>query len=338
MDVRHAHLLMTYLITTVVAPDPQAKELDVSPRMYRGELVPWYKYPFYATIMASRILKNRWGRHCGGAFISSRWVVTAGHCLPPTKRRGFNVTTELYQVDEEIIKRNQIVSVFHSRPPAVHPDFAIAQENLRWTADIGLFKLSRNGPDDVRPIKLASPSQDTLFIGSERKVTVIAGGRTMLDESYNASWPLKKASFRCSQNLCSRRDVFTLRMPFTMCSPLYPVHQFYPCPGDSGSPVFANDSQEQFLIAIISHMSQQCGENFDSDVKEQGTLQRISQYAPWILHTIDANSDQHEFEDIMQQYMTYFRIVGSPSSPWAHSWTTWLVQMIRPCALPSQDS
>ena len=323
MNLHSAHVYLICLFTIILHESRVTKGLNMSSRMYKGRIVRWHEYPFYATLSAFRKSKDHWVRNCGGAFLSNRWVLTAGHCLPKYETKSINVNTELYLTDDEAIYKNRMKSIFNWRHPAQHPAFDFIKYNLKWTADIGLIKLSRDAPAQVKPIKLARPFQDAPFIDTTKKVTMIAGGRSMLDDAYNGSWPLKKLDKQWSRARCYSEDRVTFRMPFSLCIPFYPPHKSLACPGDSGSPVVGRDSQGQFILGVFTANSgERCLAKkiaIDFERKERGVIQRVTQYSAWILHTIDAHSNKHGFKDIMEHYMIYLRIVGSSISPWTHS-------------------
>ena len=316
MMCRSAHMCMIYLIKIIVANTLEIEGSDVSPRMWKGQIVRWRDFPFFATLHAHRNSKNKtiWERMCGGAFISKRWVLTAGHCVPYRSEKQYDINTELYRVDDGTIKKNQIKTMFHSKPPKIHPDRS--DEDIKWTADIGLMQLSRDAAAEVKPIRLPHPMRDAPFVDTGKTVIAIAGGSSLNIDVHNESWPLKKASLQCSQNRCYTQDRFALRMPSNLCIPIYPPYHFLFCEGDSGSPIYAHDSRGRFLFAVFTHASNlDCTEAvLKRPRKARGTSQRVMQYAAWILHTIDAHSHKHGFEDIMDLYMTYSRIVGPPIS------------------------
>ena len=305
-----------------------SEEVNITGRMFKGNLASWKDHRFYASLNPVHKIRggqSTWIRECSGAFISKRWVVTAGGCLPikrinPHLRYPLQVNTDLSGVNATTISETvrKAVSLFHH--PQVHPSYKLENSGqvFRWAPDIGLALLRKDAPPAVAPIRLLPPDKERSFLKSTNSsVSMIAGGNSMTHD-YNGTWPLKKVTFQMNEYRCFHGDEYKLRVPFALCWPLFPPTPFLTCMGDGGSPVYGINRRGRFLLGVYSSITNRCQDKMELKRKPVNSIQRVTQYAAWILHTIDANSEDERFIDIMSLYMVHTRLMGSSLSVWTY--------------------
>ena len=229
--------------------------------------------------------------------------MTAAHCVENFSPDELLVLTELNSEDGYPIEEKTIESKFLFP----HPAFSGP-----WRPDIGLIKLVKDPGKEVELIRLISPGEDRAYINSRREASIIATGSSVWGDK---SFQLKKMKTRFTQNRLYSSQWSWIKMPHKVGSIHFAPHNFYVCGGDSGGPVFGEDSAGKFLIAVIYSSTDQCDDPDWSEVRMLVLYIRIQSSAAWLLHTIDAHSKRPQLEKTMDEYMT-FPVISSGNSPW----------------------
>lgn len=110
------------------------------------------------------------GSRCGGALISSRHVVTAGHCVARSQHSPASIKVTLgdYILNSDIESLPH--EVFSVVEVLLHPNFRFTPQADRY--DVAVLELDRAASykDNIKPICL--PQKDATFVG---RVAYVAG-------------------------------------------------------------------------------------------------------------------------------------------------------------------
>lgn len=204
-----------------------------------GRLCSVDEFPYFVSI------HNYFGQHtCGGTLLSSRWVLTAAHCLPLNyvyKQLTVYALVRNQGNLSEALKSYVIQSFIH---PRFHPH--------KLKNDVGLLKLEKNitGPY-VGYAELSNGTWDcnvgtTLGFGWQSKVAI---NLTPEDEALaKVSSHLKclDGNYTVDERKCLKYSTISYNN-LSMCS--IPEKFEGACSGDSGGPVICDGIQ----YGIVSH-------------------------------------------------------------------------------------
>ncbi|XP_027713133.1 urokinase-type plasminogen activator [Vombatus ursinus] len=238
-----------------------------------GNRTPIESQPWFAAIYMSHSGGSS-SFKCGGALISSCWVVSAAHCFPKLKK---GQSYFLYLGQSKLNSETLGEIRFEIEELILHENFstgAIAYHN-----DIALLKI-RSKTDKcaepsrtVQTICLPSARED-IPVGSECEVTGFG-----LEEQNDYLYPeyLKMAVVRTiSYRTCRQPHYYGSEVTPQMLCAAHPEWTSDACQGDSGGPLVCPIDDRMALVGVVS-WGLGCAEK-----NKPGVYARVSHFLPWI--------------------------------------------------------
>nr|BAL04888.1 serine protease like protein [Antheraea yamamai] len=230
----------------------------VSTRIVGGRRAEPHSFPWTVAILKNERI------HCGGAIITNKHVLSAGHCFKWDDINsmkvliGLDTFEDLRNVEERSISKAVIHEKFSST--------AVRDEN-----DIAVATLNRPVvfSNTILPICLPKPREEF----ADRIGTIVGWGR--IGEEKSASQVLLKASLRIlSDEKCMESQLAQHLKPMMMCAFSKGKDG---CQGDSGGPFLVFQTDGKYVQAGVVSWGIGCANPI-----YPGVYTKVSYFVDWI--------------------------------------------------------
>lgn len=259
---------MTRLIVFVLALiSTQSMASDFGPRIIGGGPADSGEWPTMVQLFKGEIDGSDATYFCGGTLISDRWVLTAAHCFYDARGNVDTTPSDMFIVAKSLSQLGQGDRVGVSQI-VIHESYQVANE---YDSDIALLELTGN---------VTNPSLQNIYFGvpvANCMASIVGWGATSPTTSDQASSVLKDAEVPIiSQADCEK----TMGNDITgnMLCAGFTAGGTDTCPGDSGGPIFLQQSGEFRQVGITSWGPSACGA-----ANTYGVYTRLSSYTNWIM-------------------------------------------------------
>ncbi|XP_059179764.1 hyaluronan-binding protein 2-like [Centropristis striata] len=246
-------------------------------RIYGGLKTPPGAVPWQVSVnVRPKNSKLPFSHTCGGALIESCWVLTAGHCIDPTR-------------DMQVSMGGLTLNTDESTEQTIGVEQAIRHENYRETPsavynDIALLKLK--GTDGVcanetQFVKTVCLPDAQLPDGMECK---ISGWGATENSSYGSSHLLDANVLLINQEKCSEPKIYGKILDISMFCAGHLQGGVDSCQGDSGGPLTCQSNHTSVIYGVVS-WGDQCGRK-----NKPGVYTRVTQFLNWIRSKTQAPS------------------------------------------------
>ena len=223
--------LMRVAITAAVTVAAAAPASAQDGRIVGGTAVPEGKYRFMVSVQTSS------GSHfCGGALISSRWVLTAAHCMPGRTTSNTRARVGITYLSDSNTSRTYGLSAIK-----VHPNYGYPKGDSN---DVALMQLNRTVDTAAYPpIRVANSTLNSYESGS-----FVTAGWGRMSEGGSSPTQMREVTVpfvsdsSCNSSYYPYFDAATM-----LCAGTYGKDS---CQGDSGGPLFkvVNGAYHEFGV------------------------------------------------------------------------------------------
>lgn len=254
------------MFNSTVAPTKDPRVLDK--RIVGGHLVSEGEIPWQVALIAH----PSGHLFCGGSILSSRWVITAAHCIveapgPFIVRAGEHdlFITEGTEQDHEVLEHH------------IHPRYNSSLS--LYNHDIALLYLRTpiSYSTTARPICLGPRAFTEALVQRASPATVSGWGRTRFLGSMSGALQQVEVPFTSRSECISSSSARITR--FMFCAG-YHSQAKDACQGDSGGP-HANPHQDAWFLTGIVSWGEECAKE-----GRYGVYTRVSLYYSWIKYVM----------------------------------------------------
>ena len=253
-----------------------------TPRIVGGSVVPDDRYPFMASVYFDLDGDNNFIPGCGGSILSSRWVMTAAHCmvnsetgeqLPASAVAVLVGALDLTDLTQGTLVRAQSINV--------HPAYNIPTSST----DIALIELSEAVDFPVITLPVAGSDVPT-----NDELAIVTGWGLTQEGGSPSSDLLEVALPIVSHEQCLTSYPLSLTLDANVCAGGGASGGRDSCQGDSGGPLFVPRDGVWVQAGIVSFGEGCARPNIP------GVYTRVSSYTDWVagfvpdLRTINSGS------------------------------------------------
>ena len=240
------------------------------------------EFPFLVNIWQNSPKEDFVDHLCGGSLIAKKWILTAAHCMledaTETTVKTVN-PAELNIIFGSTLRSGDGGRMVKARSVIVHPDFSWPHH------DVALIELAEE-VTDIKPIQLNAT--DIGATSTSLMATVAGWGLIDAAGKVDGSTLQKISLPLISRDEC-QADNFPIKHGWTISSDIICVrtsqNQKASCPGDSGGPLFLENSQGFVQVGIVSWGSACANNRFKFGTNAEGYAD-VSDALPWIQRTI----------------------------------------------------
>ncbi|CAG9833035.1 unnamed protein product [Diabrotica balteata] len=247
----------------------------IQARVIGGGVAKKGDYPWQAALKVR--VKDKSAHWCGAIIISSRWVLTAAHCLQGYTKGAYVIVAGDYNTDDnDGSEQQKYIDEFF-----VHEQF---RKGHKLNNDIALIKVKGTGfvlNDDVQPICLADASTD---YSKQMNCTISGFGSIKSGVSAYSHNLLSAWISTYSDNICKMPHVYGDVLTNGMFCAGSMDGAMDACDGDSGGPLACLD-QGVFTLYGITSWGMHCGY-----ANKPGVYVKVGHYRQWIDDTIAKHS------------------------------------------------
>ncbi|XP_050675358.1 CLIP domain-containing serine protease HP8-like [Leptidea sinapis] len=258
-----------------------------SDRIFGGEITELDEHPWMALLQYST--PKGLGFYCGGVLISSRYVLTAAHCvsegsfpdnyrLRKVRLGEWNLKTDEDCVMDDCTDAPRDISI---EKVIVHKGYATVESNQ--ANDIALLRLKNevHFTDFVRPICLPTTHDQLLETYENKELEVVGWGKTEKSSS-NSDVKLKVQLPVVSESRCKSLYNQASRQVTSKQLCAGGSNGKDSCRGDSGGPLMGKNSDQHWVaVGVVSYGPTPCATE-----GWPGVYTKVNAYIPWILEQI----------------------------------------------------
>ncbi|CAH0558761.1 unnamed protein product [Brassicogethes aeneus] len=267
-----------------ILPDRSICGIQSDNKILGGEKTGLEEYPWMALLQYRKNRRGPLKSSCGGALISSRYVLTAAHCVTGTIKTAVgdlvNVRLGEHNTDTNPdciqIRGYESCNDLHLDVEVEHYEAHSNYDPVKRTNDIGLVRLKTDVQftEFVKPICLPEPNEHST---TGTRLVVAGWGQT--ESARSSSSKLKVEVPVVDNRNCARKfSAYNLQIQESqLCAGGVKLKDS--CKGDSGGPLMAkakNDTSQWYAEGIVS-FGAACGEE-----NWPAVYTRVSSFLPWI--------------------------------------------------------
>ncbi|CAG5097290.1 Oidioi.mRNA.OKI2018_I69.XSR.g15009.t2.cds [Oikopleura dioica] len=225
--------------------DSTPTNIDIHPRIIGGTEISISSAPF---IVGMTIRSGRTSEMCGGSIISSRFILTAAHCIHNKDPSAITIRigSSRFDAGGRLVGVSQIYTDSY-KPSTVENDIAILELDSEITS-------SRDPYSEILPIGIGNPPQGASCYTAGWGLTSNGGSASSgLRRVELNLWSTSQCVMVWGVGISGSKQICALGD--RLSGDLYKDS----CAGDSGGPLYCRYNGQTSLYGIVSYGPQECG-------------------------------------------------------------------------------